>query len=259
MAEKVTQLQKHERTLAELERIVDAGKCSFIDMGFALKEIRDRRMWEATDASFDAYCERRFQFKKARAYQIIQAADVTTDLSTAVEKTALPHRERQVRALAKVEPEKRAAVWQAAKESSNGKEPTTAVIAAVAKRQADPAPELDPHDDAGNPIPAKLRPAFDNAAKFDIALQSLAEIATELNPLMGDANEVKPLPGGEFLAAQRQYLRSHLKNARETLKACKPYAVCPYCKGVKAKCDGCKGVGYVPRQIWDEAPKELRK
>jgi hypothetical protein len=252
----MTQIARHERTLAELEQIVDAGKCSFIDMGFALKEIRDRRLWEATDASFDAYCVRRFEFKKARAYQIIQAADVTTDLSTAVEKTALPQRERQVRALAKVEPERRAEVWQAAKASSNGKEPTTAVIAAVAKRQP---PELDPQDEAGQPIPAKLRPAFDNVARFDNALQALSEIASELNPLMGDANDVKPLPGGEFLAAQRQYIKTGLKNLRETLKATRPYAVCPYCKGGKAKCEACKGAGYLPRAVYEEAPKEMKR
>jgi hypothetical protein len=152
-------------------------------------------------------------------------------------KAATPRRESHVRA---AEPRP---------EQSNG---------AAVKRQT-AQPELDPQDEAGNPIPANLRPVFDNVARFDNALQSLSEIASELNPLMGDANEVKPLPGGEFLAAQRQYLRSHLKNARETLKACRPYAVCPYCKGAKAKCEACRAVGYVPRQIWDEAPKEIKR
>jgi hypothetical protein len=244
--------------LAELEGVIGQGEQWLMRVGVSLKVIRDEKLYRDEFNTFEAYCQSRWNFTKSRANQLIGATDVVEGLATIVAKgTPLPSNEGQARALKSVPEEDRPKVWEEA--SGNGKAPTAAAITTVAKRLAEPPPELDPQDDAGNPIPAKLRPAFDNVARFDNALQSLSEIASELNPLMGDANEVKPLPGGEFLAAQRQYLRSHLKNARETLKACRPYAVCPYCKGGKAKCEACRGVGYVPKQIFDEAPKEMRK
>ena len=92
-------------SLPELERVIERGQQTFIEVGRALLEIRDRRLYRETHATFEAYCRERWGWSRQRANQHIDAAHVVNALTTTVAK---PESERQARAmLDRLDPEER--------------------------------------------------------------------------------------------------------------------------------------------------------
>lgn len=93
-------------SLPELERVIERGQQTFIEVGRALLEIRDRRLYRETHATFEAYCRERWGWGRDYAYKHIDAAHVANALSTSVGK--LPASEAQARAmLDRLDPEER--------------------------------------------------------------------------------------------------------------------------------------------------------
>lgn len=110
--------------LMRCEQIIAEGINTFVKVGNALMEIRDQRLYRERYPTFEEYVGERWSMSRSRAYQMIQAAAVTTSLSTMVDK---PRNERQVRALAKVPVEHRDQVWEGAtKTAAAGGRPVTA-------------------------------------------------------------------------------------------------------------------------------------
>jgi hypothetical protein len=64
------------RHLQALERRVAAGLQSFREVGEALLEIRDKRLFRMTHTSFEVYCSERWGIERSRAYQLMGAAQV---------------------------------------------------------------------------------------------------------------------------------------------------------------------------------------
>ncbi|MEI6451832.1 MAG: hypothetical protein WCP98_18055, partial [Actinomycetes bacterium] len=62
------------RTLTDLEGIIERGLDTFVDVGEALAEIRDRQMYRETHATFEAYCRERWGWSRSYAYRHIEAA-----------------------------------------------------------------------------------------------------------------------------------------------------------------------------------------
>jgi hypothetical protein len=85
-------LLDHKR-LDELEAVIERGVQTFIEVGKALTEIRDSRLYKQTYNSFETYCKERWGFSRARGYQLIDAAKLSTTVDTP------PANERQARAL----------------------------------------------------------------------------------------------------------------------------------------------------------------
>jgi hypothetical protein len=97
---------------AELERheaIIEKGLRTFVEVGDALLSIRDGRLYRERNGTFEAYCQERWGISRPRAYQLMDAAKVTANLSTIVDN--LPANEAQVRPLARLEPEEQAGAW----------------------------------------------------------------------------------------------------------------------------------------------------
>ncbi len=72
--------------LVALEQTVERGLQTFVEVGQALAEIRDRKLYRASHATFERYCRERWGFTRQRARQFIDAAAVTT----VVVKAGLP-------------------------------------------------------------------------------------------------------------------------------------------------------------------------
>ena len=64
--------------LVELEQAVDRGLQTFVEVGQALAEIRERKLYRASHDTFERYCRERWGFTRRRALQFIDAAAVTT-------------------------------------------------------------------------------------------------------------------------------------------------------------------------------------
>ena len=60
--------------LAELEAVIRAGLETFIDVGTALSEIKEQRLYRATHRSFEAYCDEKWQLGRSHAYRLVEAA-----------------------------------------------------------------------------------------------------------------------------------------------------------------------------------------
>ena len=70
------------QSLADLETVIERGLQSFIEVGNALIEIREHNLYkEAGYSSFDAYCQARWDFKRAHAYRLMDAAHVAEIVS----------------------------------------------------------------------------------------------------------------------------------------------------------------------------------
>ena len=64
------------RHLKALEKRIAAGLQTFREVGAALLEIRDQRLYRDTHSSFEAYTSERWALNRARAYQLIDSARV---------------------------------------------------------------------------------------------------------------------------------------------------------------------------------------
>jgi len=120
----------------ELESVIDVGLKTFVDVGNALLEIRDSRLYRAQWGTFDEYCRERWGMAKSRAYQLIDAAQVSANVSTVVD--ILPVSERQARPLTRLEPEKQREAWQTAVETAPGGKVTATHVRSVVDTMIDP-------------------------------------------------------------------------------------------------------------------------
>ena len=79
MADELAPLTKAElERRAALEATVDAGLASFVEVGLALTEIRDSRLYRDEHGTFEAYCETRYGFSARRGQQLMRAAEIGT-------------------------------------------------------------------------------------------------------------------------------------------------------------------------------------
>jgi hypothetical protein len=94
-------LSKDEKTkFRECEKVIEKGWNTFVDVGKALTDIRDKRLYRQEFKTFESYCRQKWSFGKAHAYRYIGAAEVIEDLSPIGDK--LPVAESQVRPLISV-------------------------------------------------------------------------------------------------------------------------------------------------------------
>lgn len=84
--------------LMECERVIERGLNTFVEVGAALLEIRDNRLYSDGYNTFEHYCRERWGMSRIHAHRLIEAADVTNNLLPM--GNILPTSERQARPLA---------------------------------------------------------------------------------------------------------------------------------------------------------------
>lgn len=121
--------------LAMCEEVIERGLATFVDVGMALLEVRDSRLYRLAYPTFEAYCEARWNMSRSRAHRLIEAAGVASNL---LPTGNIPANERTARELARLEPAAQREVWQAAVESAPDGKITAAHVretAAAIKRE----------------------------------------------------------------------------------------------------------------------------
>lgn len=83
--------------LGELEGVIERGLATFVEVGQALLEIRDSRLYRETHRTFEAYCRERWAMSKSHANRQIDAAVVARLLTPT---GVIPANEAQARELA---------------------------------------------------------------------------------------------------------------------------------------------------------------
>lgn len=261
-----------KRSLQHHEEIIEAGVKSFLDVGRSLMAIRDEELYRDDFDTFEAYCKKRWNFSKPRAYQLIESAVVISDLkeSTIVDTKTdiLPRNEGQARALADVAPDAktRAVVWKAAAESApkdaDGKPRITASIVKKAAEsigvrkpkknkpkpkvhesngrqpgEDEPEPEHElPLDKSGNPVvdlPAIIK-AF---SAHDLFCSTEAARTVIYGNCLQIANDHIP-DGKKF----RHEIDLCMKSLFNVIERYRPAYVCRSCHG--EGCEKCVKRGY---------------
>jgi hypothetical protein len=123
--------------LEKAERKIATGLKSFLEVGLALKQIRDKRLYRQQFDTFEEYVAKRWEMSRPRAYELCAASEVMSDLSGIPDIRVLPENEAQANPLTRLKtPRHRQKAWlMALKLAKAGGRPVTAsnVEAAVLK------------------------------------------------------------------------------------------------------------------------------
>lgn len=130
--------------LAEAEEKIERGLATFDEVGKALFEIRDGRLYREEYETFEDYCLGRWHFTSRRARQLMEAADIGTIVPVT--------NEGQARALSGLAPDEAIEVYEAAEAAGD----VTAKSLAVARAAKHPKPNkvvggASPAEDAPPP------------------------------------------------------------------------------------------------------------
>lgn len=134
--------------LTQLEVRIREGLKTFVDVGAALLEIRDARLYRQDYSTFEEYCQERWGLKERQAYRLMDASAVVAHLESCPIGQLLPTTESQVRPLTKLEPEEQTIVWQRATETAPNGKVTAAHVQNVADeyKKVKSAPEPEAYD-----------------------------------------------------------------------------------------------------------------
>lgn len=217
--------------LASYEKTIENGVRSFVEVGEALLNIRDSRLYRETHKTFEAYCADRWSLTVRNAYQLIEAAGVYDDVNQGTQK---PANEKQARPLTSVPKESRAEVWQYALDTAptddegNPKVTGSHVEKAVKEWKEEKKPK--PEKSEG--------PSLPDTSAFD-------DLAESIKALVADASALSKSDAGKFLNIKR--VRALASDIKKLLKEARPVAICPYCEG--RRCQMCARSGAVTEEM----------
>lgn len=124
--------------LSQCGKVIEKGFNTFTEVGNALFEIRNNKLYREYHTTFEEYCKEKWQIKRQRAYELMDSAGIVNILSeisdkSEVQKDAVVIKESYAAALGKIPEDIRNEVWQKVVEDqqSNGKLITTKIIKTV--------------------------------------------------------------------------------------------------------------------------------
>ena len=163
----LTQVEQHR--FDELVAVAQRGFRWFMEVGEALAEIRDRRLYREKYKTWEEFLKNEFGFGRSHAKHLIDArgavVEMEAELLTDV-NISEPTHEAQVRPLLKLdEPGDRFLAWKAAVEASPGGSPTQREVDREVKRLL-PAADEEGEEDQGKP---KERPKSTDAASPEVS------------------------------------------------------------------------------------------
>ena len=231
--------------LKQLEQIVKKGLDTFVEVGAALKEIQDKKLYRAEYESFEKYCRAEWGKSYGWAWRMIESSDVQKTLPS----VKVPN-EATARELAKIPPARRSSVAQKAVADS-GK-----LSAPAVRKAAIPPPKSakQPEDGTGFPIPKEILPLWNRGEEIQALLTGISRIKGILKKAHEEKDKL-------FCEVDFNDCVAKLSTTFESIKSAKPFAVCPDCNGVTFKnCSGCGGRGFVSEFFWKNCvPVEKRE
>jgi N6-adenosine-specific RNA methylase IME4 len=117
--------------LAENERIIERGLKTFYEVGNALIQIRDSRLYREQYSTFEEYCQGRWQLERRRAYQLMDTSLVFNNVKNF---SHLPANEAQTQPLVSLEPDEQRLAWAAVIEAVGNDKITAKDVTLQVKR-----------------------------------------------------------------------------------------------------------------------------
>ncbi len=145
---------REQREFGRAERTIAKGLKSFLEVGMALKEIRDKRLYRQQYDTFAEYVAKRWEMSRPRAYELCAASEVMADLSGIPDIRVLPENEAQANPLTRLKiTEHRQQAWgMAVAMAAAERRPVTARDAEEAVRKLSGKFQVDPTWADGEPI-----------------------------------------------------------------------------------------------------------
>ena len=170
-----------------------------MQVGDALAEIRDSRLYRIEYGTFEEYCVDKWGMSRRYAnFQIVGAEVVKTitktpksleinkSLGTIVPKTSnpLPHCESVARPLAALPPEQQKEAWQAAVAATPGKKPTAKTVQAAVDEIKPPPPRANPKPKPAAPDADSihLRNELEATRDENVELRQMLDACTAKDP-----------------------------------------------------------------------------
>lgn len=186
--------------LSELEQVVETGLTVFVQVGNALLEIRDSRLYRQQFPTFEAYCRERWGMVQRHANRLIAAAETVGILGP---MGPTPTTERQARPLTRLEPEVQREVWQAVTDTT----PADQMTAKIVEEQAKAA---EPLNEAVKAVKAELKPEPATAQQ-----QFLPEPAKIKDPIVLAVTEKVKAGAMTVLEAAKEIRQAKTEQRRE--------------------------------------------
>ncbi len=231
----------------KLERIIEKGQKTFVEVGLAAAEIKVRKLWRATKKadgtlcqSFEEYTDFKFGWSRQYATKFLGAAVTVSQLPPADAKKITTV--NAAAAVKNVPPAKRAAVIKAA--TAEGKPVTAASVKAAAKAIS-PPPQKKIKDETGLIVPSLALAIWARREEVHQMLFHISVVRSKIKAFQ-DAND-PILAEGAAQSAQ-----AAMDQAYGDVKTFKPYAVCPTCQAAAPEgCGLCGGRGVISQFRWD--------
>lgn len=222
------------------------------EVGNALAEIRDNKLYREHWETFEAFCKAEFGMGKSHAYRLIGASGVKESVK------ASPHADKitteaQTRALDAVPEEDREEVVEAAVAASPDGIPTPDGIRAAAETIVpDPRKKPEPTgptielDSTGFAIPEKLVEFWKRKPEVQALLTALSKVRVALRKAQEEDDPLFRPVCGKGKDQTWTALITSLDKAYTNVGLAVPYAVCPTCQGHLMKsCVTCQQRGFV--------------
>lgn len=165
--------RQEERRLQNCEEVIEKGLNTFYDVGAALTEIRDSRLYRNTHPTFADYCQERWGFSRRRGDELIAAAAVVDNvrklasMESANERNSaqmLPANEAQANELSSLEPEEQSEVWMRVLSTAEKNADERPVVTAAHVKAVVTDYLRENGEDVAEPAPPKLpRPKVDRS------------------------------------------------------------------------------------------------
>jgi hypothetical protein len=235
------------KRLTQLEKIIKSGQQTFVEVGEALTEIRDKKLYRSDHKTFTEYCEQVWGWSASRARQLSIASETAKALPMVTN-------ERAARALSKVPPPKRKGIVAAIVQS--GQKVTAQAVAKL-------APKLPPKhptkpatgflDATGIAVPPECQPLWNRLDEVKKLLWKITEIKVALRDAQSSNDKL-------FVEIDFTNDLAILSQLDLDLERAKPYAVCPTCGGIEfSNCLTCSGRGFVSKWYWEKfVPQETK-
>jgi hypothetical protein len=195
------------------EEVIGTGWAGFVQVGLALGQIRERRLYREIYGTFDAYCRVRWQYGRHYVNRLISAAQVFNVLVTSCHQTR-PEHEAQVRPLVGLTPEQARQAWEAALGKA-AKRPITAAIVKSAMHELNIGPPPEPRQTATRIDMAEHRRKLDTTlgellvltsqkADHRLLIQKLEDLHSHIQALLPPAPAKKKGKSPSRLVSCRQ-------------------------------------------------------
>jgi len=169
--------------LEKCEAVIEKGLQTFVEVGNALLEIRDSRLYRLGFDTFEDYCRERWQMSKRHANRLIESAEIVQNLGPI---GPVPDSESVARPLTSLKLDQQRGAWEeAVKNAPNGK-PTARDVRAAVDRLKFPSKSDDPPKvNFWSRIPENsdaddVQPASDEASQQKILEADLRKAALPL-------------------------------------------------------------------------------